>query len=281
MTSLVLEGGTFRPIFSCGVMDALLDAEIMLPYIIGVSAGITDGFSYASRQKGRNLEILMRYRNDPRYLSMRNMVTDHSPFGIRFVFQAIPNELIPFDYTTFQQYPGQFWVGVTNLHTGEAEYLDGKKIDAQNTLCQATCSIPGVFPSCHYEGKVYYDGGIADSIPIQKAIDDGNRRHLIVLTQPLGYQKKLQKGNRVMARIMKHHYPAFSQKLLDRHLRYNATLAQIARLEEEGKAIVLRPSHPLNSFESDLATLKNSYQEGYDLAMARMDKIRHLLTEDD
>ena len=80
MTSLVLEGGTFRPIFSCGVMDALLDAEIMLPYIIGVSAGITDGFSYASRQKGRNLEILMRYRNDPRYLSMRNMVTDGATY---------------------------------------------------------------------------------------------------------------------------------------------------------------------------------------------------------
>lgn len=281
MASLILEGGTFRPIFSCGVMDALLEANIMMPYIIGVSAGITDGFSYASKQKGRNLEILMRYRNDPRYFSFRNMKTEHSPFGIRFVFQTIPNQLVPFDYETFHQYDGRFLVGVTNLHTGEAEYLDGKQIDAQNKICQATCSIPGFFPSCHYNGKTYYDGGIADSIPIQKAIDDGNTRHLIILTQPLGYQKKLQKGNRILARLMRKRYPAFSQKLLDRHIRYNATLEQIAHLEKEHKAIVLRPSHPLNSFESDLTILKKSYQEGYDLAMSKIEQIKQFIQETD
>ena len=54
MAGLVLEGGTFRPIFSCGVMDALLDNGIEFPYVIGVSAGITDAISYISKQKERN-----------------------------------------------------------------------------------------------------------------------------------------------------------------------------------------------------------------------------------
>ena len=45
MGALILEGGTFRPIFSSGVMDALIDQGIEFPYVIGVSAGITDGFS--------------------------------------------------------------------------------------------------------------------------------------------------------------------------------------------------------------------------------------------
>ena len=53
MNGLVLEGGTFRPVFSCGVMDALLSEDIMMPYCIGVSAGISDGVSYISRQKGK------------------------------------------------------------------------------------------------------------------------------------------------------------------------------------------------------------------------------------
>ncbi|MFR9098520.1 MAG: hypothetical protein ACLVI9_01320 [Anaerostipes hadrus] len=35
MPGIILEGGTFRPIFSAGVMDALLDEDIMFPYMIG------------------------------------------------------------------------------------------------------------------------------------------------------------------------------------------------------------------------------------------------------
>ena len=74
MPSLILEGGTLRPIFSAGVMDALLDNNITFPYCIGVSAGITNGVSYISKQKGRNLEVVTKYRNDNRYLSYRNFL---------------------------------------------------------------------------------------------------------------------------------------------------------------------------------------------------------------
>ena len=74
MPSLILEGGTFRPIFRAGVMDALLDNNIIFPYGIGVSAGITNGVSYISQQRGRNLEILTKYRNDKRYLGYGNFL---------------------------------------------------------------------------------------------------------------------------------------------------------------------------------------------------------------
>ena len=36
MPGIILEGGTFRPIFSAGVMDALLDEDIMFPYMIEI-----------------------------------------------------------------------------------------------------------------------------------------------------------------------------------------------------------------------------------------------------
>ncbi len=42
---LVLEGGAHRTIFSCGVMDALLDIGIHADYVIGSSAGITYAIS--------------------------------------------------------------------------------------------------------------------------------------------------------------------------------------------------------------------------------------------
>ena len=102
MTGLVLEGGTFRPIFSCGVMDALLSEKIMLPYCIGVSAGIADGVSYISRQPQRNLEIVQKYRNDKRYMSRQNFKSA----GVSsdwILYSEIPNKLIPFDMDTFRK----------------------------------------------------------------------------------------------------------------------------------------------------------------------------------
>ena len=123
MPSLILEGGTFRPIFSAGVMDALLDNNIMFPYCIGVSAGITNGVSYLSKQYKRNLEILENYRLDKRYIGFRNFLKCKSLFGLDFVFDEIPNRLNPFDMETFQKYDGTVLVGVTNATTGKIRIL--------------------------------------------------------------------------------------------------------------------------------------------------------------
>ena len=123
MTGIVFEGGTFRPIFSCGVMDALLSENILLPYCIGVSAGIADGVSYISKQPQRNLEIMQKYRNDKRYMSRSNWKKNKSIFGLDFVFGEIPDHLIPFDWDTFRSYKGTCLVGVTNAKTVHDELV--------------------------------------------------------------------------------------------------------------------------------------------------------------
>ena len=176
MPGLVLEGGTFRPVFSCGVMDALLDHDIMFDYVVGVSAGITYAISYLSRQRGRNLEVLRRYRGDSRYFGVRNLPHDHSIFGTDFVFDTIPNQLIPFDWETYHRYKGRILVGVTNAETGRAEYLDGAKLDRTCTMLRATCAIPLYFPAVQLGGGTFYDGGVADPIPIVRSLHDGMPR---------------------------------------------------------------------------------------------------------
>ena len=278
MPGLVLEGGTFRPIFSAGVMDALLDENIMFPYCIGVSAGITDGFSYASRQKERNLQILQRYRNDKRYLGAGNLLKSKSIFGVEFVFEEIPNNLIPFDWDTFAQYQGEFRVGVTNARTGQIEYLDGKQLDKKNTMVKATCAIPLVFPVVKLNGNEYYDGGICDPIPVRKAIADGHDKLLIVLTRPIGYVKEKSKSNKAAAKLLCNKYPNLVEPLLTRHIAYNETVAFCEELERHGKAVLLRPAGEgvIDSFEKDVKKIETSYQYGYDLAKQRIDEIRAL-----
>ena len=276
MPSLILEGGTFRSIFSAGVMDALLDNDIIFPYCIGVSAGITNGVSYISKQKGRNLEVLTKYRNDKRYLGYGNFFKCKSLFGLDFVFDEIPNKLVPFDMDTYKKYPGKILVGVTNAKTGKTEYLDGKDLDDKATLLRATCALPIFFPVIKINDNEYYDGGLCDPIPIKKAIADGNEKHLIVLTQPKGYKKDLSKKNVIVSKLLNRKYPNLKNAFLTRHESYNETVKFCEELEKQGKAIILRPDYKLESFEKDVNKLKSNYDHGYDLATKHITEIKSL-----
>ena len=278
MPSLILEGGTLRPIFSAGVMDALLDNNITFPYCIGVSAGITNGISYISQQRGRNLEVVTKYRNDKRYLGYRNFLKCKSLFGLDFVFDEIPNKLIPFDMDTYKKYPGKVLVGVTSAKTGKTEYLDGKNLDDKATMLRATCALPIFFPVIKLNGNEYYDGGICDPIPIKKAIEDGNDKHLIILTQPKGYKKELSKKNVLVAKLLNNKYPNLKDALLNRHDSYNETVRFCEELEKQGKALILRPEFSLESFEKDVDKLKANYNHGYELATKRINDIKKLFT---
>lgn len=276
MPSLVLEGGTFRPIFSCGVMDALLDADIMFPYCIGVSAGISQGVSYVSRQQKRNLDVILQYRNDKRYLGISNYPKCNSVFGLDFIFGELPDRLAPFDWEVYRRYDGTFLVGVTNVKTGKIEYKDGKHMDEKFTMLRATCALPIFFPMIELDGNKYLDGGITDPIPIRKAIQDGNKRHLILLTRPKGYRKTLNKQTILASNIYKKKYPEFAQALLRRHVRYNKTIELCEKLEEKGKAIILRPYDVIDSFEKNTDILKANYIQGYAMAKERIEEIKGL-----
>lgn len=278
MTGIVLEGGTFRPIYSCGVMDALLSENILLPYCIGVSAGIADGVSYISRQPQRNLEIMQKYRNDKRYMSRKNWKKNKSIFGLDFVFDEIPNELVPFDMETFRSYQGTCLVGVTNAATGKMEYKNAMDMDKQFTMLRATCALPMFFPAIELDGRKYYDGGLKDPIPVRKALADGCDKVIIVLTQPKGYIKKLGKYDKMGARMLGRKYPEIKRAILSRPDRYNQEVRFCEQLVKEGTAMIFRPNHLLNSFESDVRKLEMAYWHGYRMTKERMKKIKNFIS---
>ena len=189
MPAVLFEGGTFRPVFSCGVMDALLDENIMFPYCIGVSAGSADAASYISRQRGRNIEVLEKYRNDKRYMSKRNLLKERSMFGVQFAFRDIPNIHVPFDMETFRQYDGQFIAVTTDAQTGHVQYFTQKDIDRDFEVFHGTCALPGIIPPAVIQGREYFDGGLANPVPIDKVLSDGNDKVLVVLTRPKDISK--------------------------------------------------------------------------------------------
>lgn len=278
MPGVLFEGGSFRPVFSCGVMDALLERNIMFPYCIGVSAGAADAASYISRQKGRNIRVFEKYRNDKRYIGKRNILKDRSVFGVQFVFRDIPNKIEPFDFKTFQQYDGRFLITATDALTGKARYLTQKDVDRRYEAFHATCALPGIIPPAVIDGREYFDGGLSNPIPIDKLVLDGNNKALIVLTRPEGFQKECRRSDRLIARAVHHKYPVIARQLCTRYKKYNHSVLRCEKMEKDGSAVIIRPSGPIHSYEKDVAKLRQTYEQGYNMAMARMDEIKELFS---
>ncbi|AGF54164.1 putative patatin/cPLA2 family phospholipase [Clostridium saccharoperbutylacetonicum] len=275
MTGLVLEGGAFRGLFTAGVLDALLDIRAELKYVIGVSAGATNAYSYVSKQRGRNLEIMERFMDNKRYISYGNLIRCKSLMDLDFVFDEIPNKHCVFDYKTFYEFNGRMLAGAFNIQTGKVEYFDKELLDKRNSILRASIAIPLVFPFEKINGNYYADGGLSDPIPIKKSIEDGNDKNIIVLTRNEGYRKTQSKTNKLTYRIYKNKYPKLANVLRDRHIKYNEQLDFCKKLEENGEAMIIRPTVDMNidRFERDKNKLKAIYQNGYDLIVNNKEKI--------
>ena len=277
-TGLVLEGGALRTIFSCGVCDAFLDAGLPLPDLtVGVSAGIAYGTSYLSRQNRRNLKMLTTYASDRRYMGVRNMLSpkNRSYFGLKFAYDTIPNELLPFDYETFAAYEGEAKAVVTNLETGKAEYWDVPRADKHNLVLQASCSIPLMFPVVELEGKPYLDGGCADAIPWEYALNQGCDRLVVILTRERDYRKEAGGSLRAIGRAFRK-YPEFVETMRCRAENYNRSRDALFRLEKEGKVLVLAPEDTLGCSRTEKAPeiLRGLWQQGYFAGRRAAEQIR-------
>ena len=248
-TALILEGGGLRGIFSAGVLDYLLENNIHFPYVIGTSMGACNGASYVSKQYERSLRIPLNYLDDKRYLSMRNLIREGNLFGMGFIFNEVPYKLDPFDFDTFERSKQTFITVATSCETGEPTYFSKNDLDRMTVLksLEASTSLPFLSTMKDIDGKTYLDGGIADSIPIKKARQDGFNKQVIVLTRPLEYLKSTSKMTKVkvMAPIYYHKYPKLVNKIINRANGYNETLDQIEKLEKNGMVFVIRPQEPI------------------------------------
>lgn len=262
---LVLEGGASRTFYSCGVMDCLLKEDIYADYVIGTSAGIANGVSYVSKQIERNYIIGTKYLPTKKYQGFHHLLNrkNRSYYNLEFVFNEIPNKLLPFDYETFVNYKGEVVAAVTNIETGKPEYLDVSRNDRRFMILRASCALPIMFQPIELNGKKYMDGGICDSIPVQQAIDSGCDKVIVILTQPRDYRKQFEKSLELSAKLYKK-YPEFCKALYLRPENYNKSLDNIMELEKEGKVFVIAPKESLGikRTENDGKEIERIYKLG-------------------
>lgn len=272
---LVLEGGGMRGVYSAGVMEYFLEKDLFFPYVIGVSAGACNAASYLSKQKGRNKKVNIDFISDSRYLSWQNYIKHRQLFGMDFIFEEIPNRLVPYDYEAFYQNQSEFVIGTTDCYSGEPIYY--KRSDYGKDvlkLLKASSSLPFAAPEVEFKGKTLLDGGISDPIPIKQAERDGYQKNIVVLTRNKDYRKSPSRFHFFVKRRYGH-YPGLVEALLKRHQLYNETLDYLEKQEREEKVYILRPTHQLKVGRMERSTerLTELFGQGYNDAKNSIQKI--------
>lgn len=259
---LVLEGGAMRGLYTAGVLDTFLDHDIHVDTILGVSAGACFGCNLFSKQRGRVLRYNQRFAGDKRNVSLHSLITTGDIVNKEFAYYVIPTKYDVFDEEAFEAHGGEYWVVVTNVETGEPEYMQMHHLLGDIEMMRASASMPFCSRFVPIDGKNYLDGGISDSIPVRKALTMGFDKVIVVLTQPADYVKKPM--NRLMIKAFYRRYPNLCRTLIERHDRYNAQAADVMQLEKEGKVFVIRPKEDLNikRLEKDPKEMERVYNIG-------------------
>lgn len=263
-TGLIMEGGAMRGMFTAGVIDVMMENGITFDGAIGVSAGAVFGCNYKSGQIGRVIRYNKRFCSDKRYCSFSSWLKTGDMYNVDFDYRVVPRELDIFDEAAFKANPMEFYVVATNAQSGEAVYKRLDNGDDYDILwMRASASMPMLSHVVEIDGGKYSDGATADSVPIKYFESIGYDRNVVILTQPAHFRKEKNKMLPIL-KIALRKYPKLYLALVNRHERYNETMAYIETAEKEGRALVIRPPQPLNigAGEKNPDELERVYQMG-------------------
>lgn len=279
--TIVLEGGATRGVFTSGILDYLMEEDLYFSHVIGVSAGSCNGVDYVSRQIGRTKKCMIPEKKEYSYYSgVRSAIKEKSILDMDMVFDTFPKKIYPFDFETYFQSDMVCEIVTTNCETGKAEYMtEQSDPDRLMKLCRASSSMPLLSPIVNIDGVPYLDGGLADSVPIRRALQSGNEKIVVVLTRNPGYRKKpISKGTVKLYRRAYKKYPNLVHAAIYRNHVYNKAMELVERLEEEEKIFVIRPLVPtVSRLERDETALTAFYQHGYNLMKRQREALQRYL----
>ena len=266
-TAIIDVGGGFRAIFGAGVLDRCLEEGIAFDHCYGVSAGSANLTSFLAHQHGRNHTFYTQYAFRKEYASVNSFIHNHNFANLDYVYGTLSNHdgENPLDYEAFAANPAQFTVVACDARDGSTKYFtkDDMHYDDYDVL-KASSAVPVACQPYVIDGVPYFDGGIADPVPVQKAIDDGCDRIVLVLTRPKDVIREQHKDV-APARILRRSHPEAAERLLERYTTYNTEVAVAKQYEAEGKVMILAPEelYGLSTLSKTYEGLERMYRAGY------------------
>lgn len=260
-------GGGYRGIYAAGVLDCCMDNKIYFDLGIGVSAGSANLISYAAGQSRRNYKFYTEYGLRKEYAGVNNFLFKKSFIDLDYVYGTLSNSdgENPLDYIAAVNSPMEFLAVATVAKTGEAKYFDKSYISQDDySVMKASCAIPFVCHPYPVGDKLYYDGALADPVPIEKAFQKGCDKVVLLLTLPENTVRTPDRDKK-LASLIRKKYPLAAQKLCQRSQRYNEGIALAQRYAAEGKVLIIAPDDTcgVSTLSRDAGALHRLYEKGY------------------
>lgn len=266
-TGIVDVGGGFRGIYTAGVLDYCIDYNIHFDLGIGVSAGSGNLITYIADQRGRSYQFYTEYMSREEYVGINNLRSKKSFIDLDYIYSTLSNSdgENPLDYPAAVANPMEFIVVATEAETGKAKYFDKSDLHQDDySILKASCSIPFVCHPYVIGDKLYYDGSLADSIPIEKAFLLGCDRVVLLLTLPENTIMTSDQDKKLAALIRKE-YPLVAEKLEHQAEEYNKGVILAQKLAACGMLLIVAPDDTcgINTLSRDTNALHQLYQKGY------------------
>lgn len=268
MSNAVIDvGGGIRGAYAAGVLDYCLDHDINFDLCIGISAGAANLASYVANQKGRNYKFYTEYAKRPESMSLSNLKNKHSYIDLDYIYSTLSNEdgEMPLDYDAFERSDKEMVIVATNAITGNPVYFTREDFGRDNyDVFKASCSIPIVCPPYPIKNVPFFDGALADPIPVDKALELGADKIVVILTKPSDEERKGYK-DKTLSLLMKD-YPKAKEQLKSRIKRYNYIVSKLKEMEKEGTALIVSPESTdgVDTLSKDMEAIDAFYKRGYE-----------------
>lgn len=261
-------GGGMRGVYAAGVFDRCLEDGVHFDAAVGISAGSANIVSFLAGQQGRNLRFYTQYSFRKQYMGWGNFLRKRSFIDLDYVYSTLSDSdgEDPLDYDMLAADPTELIIVGCHARTGQTRYFTRADIERDRyDILKASSALPVVCRPYEVDGELYYDGALGDTIPVQKALDLGCERLVLVLTKPRDTVRS-SKGDRRMARLLRLRHPQAAARLAERAQRYNDGVAHAKRLEAEGRALVLAPDDTcgVDTLAKDRDAMLRLYRKGYD-----------------
>lgn len=267
LIGLVDVGGGNRGSYGCGVMDRFLDEDIRIPYGIGVSAGSANLASYFAEQRGRNYRFYTEYILRKEAISIHNLIWKKNMIDLEYIYGTITDRggEDPLDFDKIQSSDCTWRIVATDVTTGQPVYFDGKNMVQDDFgALKASSDVPVANKPYAWRGGLYYDGGISDPIPVEKALQDGCDKVVVILTTPKDFFRTPESDIK-LAKLIRKKYPNAAITLAKNAEVYNRELSLCRKLEDEGTVKIVAPESvgDMKTMSKDARPIMRLYEEGW------------------
>lgn len=268
MVGIIDVGGGLRDIYGAGVFDYCIDNGITFDYGIGVSAGSGNMMTFLASQRGRTFGFYHFFAFRKEYMSAGNFIKNRSYIDLNYVYGTLSNSdgEFPLDFQKVIDNPMRYTVVATDAETCEPRYFDKNEMSQDNyNILKASSAIPFVCKPVEIDGREYYDGGVADPVPLKKAYEDGCDFVVVILTLPRDFRMEGGGKDAFAARMLNDKYPNMAHGLYARFDKYNQQVNYLEKMEREGRALIIAPDDlcGMTTLSKDQKKMRLLYEKGY------------------